>query len=518
MSAPIGDVDARRGAFRGARALVVGLGLTGEAAARTLAALGADVVAIDTRPDVAARAAASLTGVLVLEPEPTAGGPHGDPQDEAADRSRAASALVERALALDPRLAVVSPGIPPASPLIALPRAAGLDVMSEFDLAWLVRADDAPWLFVTGTNGKTTTAQMTSALLRAGGLHAPPLGNMGVAVSTVALEGIADDAGVVRPPEAWPIEIAALQLYDTHRAEPTASICLNVAEDHLDHFGSMAAYRAAKASVYSRVRLACVYPTWEDGARAMVEEAGVLEGARAVGLTLGVPGPSEIGVVEDLVVDRAFHPRRWTEALALFTPDDLAHLGGAAGVPPHVLTNAMAAAALARAGGTPAEAVAPGLRGFRLDAHRSAVVAEADEITWINDSKATNAHAAAAALRAIPAGTVVWLAGGDAKGADLEELIAQYAPAMRAVVLLGVDRSPWLGPLRRHAPHLPVFEVPDGDDGEVMRVAVRAARDHARPGDTVLLAPAGASWDQFRNYGHRGDAFAAAVRDLLGTA
>ncbi|HCX86308.1 MAG TPA: hypothetical protein DHV14_14470, partial [Micrococcales bacterium] len=205
MSASIGDVDARRGAFRGARALVVGLGLTGEAAARTLAALGADVVAIDTRPDVAARAAASLPGVLVLEPAPTAGGAHGDRQDEAADRSRAATALVERALALDPRLAVVSPGIPPASPLIALPRAAGLDVMSEFDLAWLVRADDAPWLFVTGTNGKTTTVQMLHSIFTAAGLRSRAVGNVG----TPIMEAVLDP----KPYDVLAVELSSFQLH-----------------------------------------------------------------------------------------------------------------------------------------------------------------------------------------------------------------------------------------------------------------------------------------------------------------
>ncbi|GMA31722.1 hypothetical protein GCM10025875_17140 [Litorihabitans aurantiacus] len=172
---------AAREALRGARVAVVGLGLTGAAAARTLHALGADVVALDSRPEVAARTAAQLPGVRVLA---------GDGE----------SALARALLDSGARLAVVSPGIPLASPLLALPRAAGVRLITEFDLAWMIRLDDAPWFFVTGTNGKTTTAQMTSALLRAGGLHAPPLGNMGVAVSTVALEGVADDAGVVRAP------------------------------------------------------------------------------------------------------------------------------------------------------------------------------------------------------------------------------------------------------------------------------------------------------------------------------
>ncbi|WP_281859424.1 UDP-N-acetylmuramoyl-L-alanine--D-glutamate ligase [Salana multivorans] len=496
------DVDARRARFAGARVLVVGLGLSGADAARVLAELGADVVALDSRPAVAERAASDLPRVRVLVPR--AGESEAD--------------LVARGLAADPRLVLVSPGIPLHSPLVATPLAAGLRLMTEFDLAWLIRLDDAPWLFVTGTNGKTTTTQMTSELLRAGGLHAPPLGNLGVTLPGVALDGIADEAGVLRAPQAWPIEIAALQLNDTSSPRPQASVCLNVADDHLDHFGTMERYRAAKARVYRGVRDACVYPTWEDGARELVEEADVVEGARAVGLTVGVPSVAQIGIVEGTVVDRAFHVRRHTEGVALFERSDLEHLGtpGPAGVTlaPHLVTNAMAAAALARSAGVDAEAVADGLRSFRLDAHRSAVVGVVDGVTYVNDSKATNAHAAAAALRAVTDGTAVWIAGGDAKGADLDDLVRDHARAMRGVVLIGKDPAPWVDPLERHASHLPVIRVPDGDTDQVMTAAVTAARRLAQPGDTVLLAPAGASWDQFRNYGHRGDTFARAVREL----
>ena len=492
------DVATRRARFAGARVLVVGLGLTGADSARVLAELGADVVALDSRPAVAERAAAELPRVRVLVPGP------GEDDD----------ALVARGLATDPRLVLVSPGIPLHSSLIAAPRAAGLQLVTEFDLAWLVRSDDAPWLFVTGTNGKTTTTQMTSALLRAGGLHAPPLGNLGVTLPSVALDGIADDAGVVRAPQAWPIEIAALQLYDTSFPQPQAAVCLNVAEDHLDHFGDMATYRRAKGRVYHGVRAAAVYPVWEQGARELVEDADVVEGARAVGLSLQAPALGQLGVVEDAVIDRAFHARRHTEGVELFVRGDLEHLAGGGALAPHLITNAMAAAALARAGGVEPDAVAAGLRAFRLDAHRSAVVPTTDGLTWVNDSKATNAHAAAAALRGLDERSCVWIAGGDAKGADLDELVRDLHGRMRGVVLIGRDRSAWLGPLRRHAPDLPVIEVPDGDTGQVMTAAVTAARDLARPGDTVLLAPAGASWDQFRNYGHRGDAFASAVAQL----
>ncbi|PFG19385.1 UDP-N-acetylmuramoyl-L-alanine--D-glutamate ligase [Serinibacter salmoneus] len=496
-----GGVNERREQWRDAHVLVVGLGLSGLAAARSLVALGARVTGIDTRPHVAEAAAAELgAAARVLAAR----------QDE--------QSLIAEALARGPRVAIVSPGIPPRSPLVAAPRAAGLAILTEFDLAWLIRADNAPWFFVTGTNGKTTTAQMTSALLQAAGLHAPPLGNMGVAMTTVALEGIADEAGTVRPPQAWPVEIAALQLHDTTYPEPQAGICLNVAEDHLDHFGTMAAYRAAKAKVYQHARGACVYPEWEDGARAMVEEADVTEGAIAVGLSLAAPRIGQIGVVEGLVVDRAYYARRQREALELFGVEDLRHLAIGDTVPPHVLTNAMAAAALVRSVDLEPEAITAGLRGFRLDAHRIATVASHQGVSWVDDSKATNAHAAEASMRQLAAGTCVWVAGGDAKGADLEDLVRRQADRLRAVVLIGKDPSPWSGPLSRHASAIPVIEVPDGDTTEVMRAAVAAAHAHARPGDTVLLAPAGASWDQFRSYAHRGEAFAQAVLARLSDA
>ncbi|GMA31721.1 hypothetical protein GCM10025875_17130 [Litorihabitans aurantiacus] len=204
----------------------------------------------------------------------------------------------------------------------------------------------------------------------------------------------------------------------------------------------MERYRAAKAAVYRGTTGACVYPTWEPGAREMVEEAEVTEGARAVGLSLAVPGLAQVGLVEDAVIDRAFHPRRRTEGVELFTTDDVAHLGmGEAGLPLHIVTNAMAAAALVREGGVDPDAIAAGLRAFRVEDHRIARVAVIDGVTWVNDSKATNAHAAAASLRALADGSAVWLAGGDAKGADLDDLVRDFAVKMRGSCSSGATRA-----------------------------------------------------------------------------
>jgi UDP-N-acetylmuramoylalanine--D-glutamate ligase len=158
--------------------------------------------------------------------------------------------------------------------------------------------------------------------------------------------------------------------------------------------------------------------------------------------------------------------------------------------------------------------VRDGLRAYRPGAHRIAQVRELDGVTFVDDSKATNAHAAAASLAAYAPGTVVWVAGGLAKGATFDDLVASRADRLHAAVLIGTDPEPLRGALARHAPEVPVVVVDPGDTGTVMRRAVTAARDLARAGDTVLLAPAGASMDQFASYAQRGEAFAAAAAEL----
>ena len=219
-----------------------------------------------------------------------------------------------------------------------------------------------------------------------------------------------------------------------------------------------------------------------------------------------------VGVVEDLLVDRAFIPERQTSAAELCAVGDLASPA------PHVVANALAAAALARAHGVPQVAVRDGLRSFRIDGHRIATVATHDEVTWVDDSKATNPHAAQSSLQAYD--PVVWVAGGLAKGARFDDLVAAVRGRLRGVVLLGRDRGVIADALSRHAPDVPVIDT-GADETEAgsgpMERAVEAAARLARPGDTVLLAPGCASQDQFRNYGERGDAFAAAVRRHIGT-
>ena len=398
---------------------------------------------------------------------------------------------------------MASAAFAPHSDAIRACEAAGLEIWSEMEFAWRVRRPGVPWVLVTGTNGKTTTTQMVGAIAAADGMDVRVCGNMGVPV----IEAARAEADLVA------VEIASLQLHFTHTLSPHAAVCLNADDDHTDWHGSLEAYHADKARVYQHVQVACVYPAADRAIERMVENADVVDGCRAIGVTLGVPSVSQLGVVEGVLCDRAFHEGRRAEALELGHVEDLAHLV-AGDVPPYLALDALAAAALARAVGVPPEAVRDGLASFSLDAHRTAFVATVDGVDYVDDSKATNAHAVAAAFGGFPEASVVWIAGGLAKDQEFGELIAGIRGKLRAVVLIGVDQEPLVSALAGHAPDIPVVSIAPGET--VMERAVAAARASARQGNTVLLSPACASMDQFRNYADRGEAFAAEVRALEG--
>lgn len=477
----------------GARIAVVGLGTSGRAAVDVVATLGATPLGFDAREEAAEAARAERPALSVRA--------IADP-----------GALAEAVIAGRPDVVVVSPGVPSHAPLFAAARAAGIPVWSEVELAWQVQArrpdgSRAPWLTLTGTNGKTTTVTMTADILAAAGLDAPAVGNVGTPIVRVAAEGNVD---------ALAVELSSFQLHSTHSVEPLASACLNVAPDHIDWHGSLEAYIADKARVFDRTHRACVHNLADPVTRRMVEQADVVEGAFAVGVGLTSPAPGDLGLVDDVLCDRAFVADRHRTAAELATLDDLRHLGGDGAVPGHVVVDALFAAALARAYGVEAAAVRAGLRAHRPGAHRIALVGVTGGVRWVDDSKATNAHAAEASLTALPPGTGVWIAGGLAKGARFDELVQKVRDRLRAVVVIGVDREPMRTALERHAPEIPRFEVEVTDHGDVMRQAVAAAARFARPGDTVLMAPACASMDQFVSYAHRGDAFARAVGELAG--
>lgn len=401
----------------------------------------------------------------------------------------------------DAELLVVSPGVPPHAPAIVSALERDIPVWGELELAWRLRRDNAaPWLFVTGTNGKTTTTLMLESILRAAGKRTAAVGNIGVSLVEAVVSG--------EPFDVLAVEVGAPQLPFVYTISPLAAACLNVAEDHVDHFGSFENYVAAKGKVFNLVQRACIYNVEDPVTEQMVVDADVVEGARAIGFTLGAPGLSMLGLVDDLLVDRAFIENRATHA------QELAMVSDVKPAAPHNVANALAAAALARAYGVVPGAVKQGLIDFEPAGHRIADVGEVNGVRYIDDSKATNCHAASTSLSGYD--PVVWIAGGLAKGQQFDELVQAHKDRFRAVVLLGADQAVIAEAMRRHAPEVPVFTV-DSTDTSAMAEVVRLAAAAAQPGDTVLLAPGCASWDMFRDYAQRGDAFAEAVR-RLGTA
>ena len=480
----LSGLTSRESDWSGLRVLVAGLGVSGFAAADALLERGAHVVVVDaSAPDSSpamaerARILEILDADLRFGPEHVSGMPS-DPVD----------------------LVVTSPGWAPTQPLLAAAAEAGVPIWGEVELAWRMRPTEgaAPWLTVTGTNGKTTTVQMLTSILRAAGERAISAGNVG----TPILEAVMDP----QPFDAIAVELSSFQLHWSDSIRPQASACLNIAPDHVDWHGSLDAYAAAKGKVYAGTEVACIYNVDDPQTERLVEEADVQEGCRAVGFTLGTPAPSMLGLVGEVLADRAFVEQRRHAAAELASVEDLR--GDAPDVAPHLVANALAAAALARAHGVDAGAVRAGLRAFRPEPHRIAHVATIDEVRWVDDSKATNPHAAAASLTAYE--HVVWVAGGLLKGADVDDLVRTAAGRLRAVVLLGRDRARIAEALARHAPDVPVVDVADTDTGAMDRVVAEAIA-LAQPGDVVLLAPAAASMDMFVNYGARGDAFAEAV-------
>ncbi|MFF5636768.1 UDP-N-acetylmuramoyl-L-alanine--D-glutamate ligase [Streptomyces sp. NPDC012825] len=462
--------------WNGKRVTVAGLGVSGIPAARVLHGLGARVTVVNDGDDERSRAQAAALeaeGVTVRLGD-------GD------------------TLPTGTELIVTAPGWRPDKPLFAAAAEAGVEVWGDVELAWRLRGPGAaPWLAVTGTNGKTTTVRMLASILEAAGLRTAAVGNIGVSL----LDAVLGD----REYDVLAVELSSYQLHWAPSVRVHSAAVLNLAPDHLDWHGSMEAYAADKGRIYEGNRVACVYNAADRATEDLVREADVEEGCRAIGFTLGTPGPSELGVVEGLLVDRAFVENRRENA------QELAEVADVRPPAPHNIANALAAAALARAFGVDAKAVRDGLRAFRPDPHRIEPVEEVGGVTYVDDSKATNTHAAEASLAAYD--PIVWIAGGLAKGATFDELVQKSAKRLRGAVLIGADRALIREALARHAPEVPVVDLDRTDTG-AMSEAVREAARLARPGDTVLLAPACASMDMFTDYNKRGEAFADAVRAL----
>jgi UDP-N-acetylmuramoylalanine--D-glutamate ligase len=475
-----------------AKVVVAGLGTSGFAAADGLLDLGAQVTVLDDSDSPGNVEKATLLEML-----------------DATVRLGPGSTAE---LPADADLVVTSPGWRPTAPLLAAARLRGVPIWGEVELAWRMSRPDrqVPWLGVTGTNGKTTTVGMLEAILAADGRVTSAVGNVGRPIVEAVLDEVSYDVLAV--------ELSSFQLHWTNSLSLHSAAVLNVAADHLEWYADpaswsagatdpMTAYVADKGIIYSRAQHSCVYNVADPATEHLVEEAEVIEGARAIGFTLGVPAPSMLGVVDDLLVDRAFIPQRRDSAI------ELAKVADVVPYAPHNVANALAAAALARSFGVRPQSVAEGLRRFRFGDHRIQTVAEVGGVRFVDDSKATNPHAAAASLAAFD--SVVWIAGGQAKGTSFDDLVVEVAGKLRGVAVLGVDRDVIAAAIRRHAPQVPLKVIELGDHG-AMRQAVGWAGGIARTGDVVLLAPGCASKDMYSDYAARGDDFAAAVAELTG--
>ncbi len=435
-------------AFAGERAVVVGYGTSGRAAAAVLLDEGADVRVTEERPRTE-----------VGEPDPEVDLRAGGHQPEDLDRAT---------------LVVLSPGVPEHAPVIGWARDRGLPLWSELELG--ARLCRVPFVAVTGTNGKTTTVEMVAGAMRAAGLNATACGNVGYPFSLAARKGY----------DALAVEASSFQLRFSHTLHPTVSVLLNVAPDHLDWHGSLHAYAETKARVFARQGEGDVHVGNRDDARAAAISAAAP--CDLAWFRWGPPLEGEVGVVDGRLVTR-------------IGPElDLGRPPGAAGKA--FLTDAAAAAAAALSFGLPEAAVKDTLASFAPLPHRGSEVARIGMVKFLDDSKATNPHAALAALDGLT--KVVLIAGGQPKGVDLSPL-ALAAPRLTAVVAIG----------EAAAQLVDVFDglVPVRTASSIER-AVETAYGWAESDGTIALAPACASQDMFRDYKERGDRFAAAARDL----
>ncbi len=437
---------------RGTRVLVVGLGVSGEAAARHLLRLGASVTVVDAADDPVLRdRAAVLVGARVV----------------LGDREAAPE------VAVSSELVVASPGVPEHAPALTAARDAAVPVWSEVELAF--RLSEAPILGVTGTNGKTTTTQMLAAALVETGIRASAAGNIGWPLTDAAVE----------KPEVVVAELSSFQLRHVVSFRTPVGVLLNVADDHLDWHGTFDAYLAAKARLFER-------QTGDDVAVHHADERCAAAAGVSGGVLVPFSGDEPPAGGAGVVGGRIVVPRGDVVAVSTMR---------VRGAP--AISNAVAAAAAAAAFGAPLDSIGRALVAFEPLPHRMELVATAGGVSYVNDSKATNPHAVLAALAG--AERVVLIAGGKNKGLDLSTLAAA-ASSLRAVVTIGQARDEIADAFA--AAGMPVERAGSMDD------AVARAAAIATPGDTVLLSPGCASFDMFADYKARGEAFRAAVKRL----
>ena len=452
------------------RVIVAGAGVTGLSVAAALAEKGAHVTFVDEK-------ISSVDGYIVKNPSGVC--------------------------AEDFDYLMISPGWREDHPIVQLARTAEKPIINEIDFAWSIKTERNPgqkWLALTGTNGKTTTVEMVAHILATAGLNAIACGNVG----TTVIDSVTSKENY----DYLILELSSFQLHWLQDAQFVSAAILNIAPDHIDWHGSFEEYAKDKLSILDKSSTAIL--NGDDG--EVVGRTSHWLG-RKIYYSLDTPGPGEIGVVEELLVDRAFVAD--AQEAALF-----AELNEITPTVPHQVSNALAAAGLASTLGVHRDHIRAALASFKSGKHRIELVTEADGVKWIDDSKATNPHAAAASVLAHF--SVIWIAGGLAKGAAMDALVDRIWSRLKAAILIGEDRALIAAELNRVAPQLPIFlidppaaYVKGAATNEFMESIVLQAAEIAHQGDVVLLAPACASMDQFNSYSDRGNRFADAVKKVV---
>lgn len=414
-------------------------------------------------------------------------------------------------------LVVTSPVFPPSTPFLRTAAEKKIPVWSEVEFAWRTRvaagvsSQPAPWVGITGTNGKTTTTEMTAAIMAAAGRTVPAVGNIGEAVSAAAQD--TNNEGLV-------VELSSFALHYTESLALEIAVWTNIGQDHLDWHGGFAGYAADKAKVFTDTRKAIIFNAQDPVVSQRATVAAVAPGCMKVGFTLEAPASGQIGVENGWVVDHSSLTDSAADPTRLYPLSSLANLSEPDGtVYPHLLADALAATGVALASGIDSDTVVSALSVFSLDAHRIQTVETYQNVRFIDDSKATNGLAAQASLTSFAPRSVVWIAGGLAKGAEFASLVGEAKEYLKAVVLIGKDQSPFATALASVAPDVPVAAVSQeygkAEAQTVMDEAVEAAMGFADGSDVVLLAPATASMDQFASYADRGTRFATAAHEWV---
>jgi len=391
--------------------------------------------------------------------------------------------------------AVVSPGWRAEHPVVLNLKNLGVEIIGEVDFAWRIKEVIAPsqkWVALTGTNGKTTTIKMVESIFKSAKINGAACGNVGQTV----IESVMQEPAL----DYLALELSSFQIHWSELPKYESVALLNIAEDHIDWHGNFDNYAQAKLKLLKQAKKSFVN-------KSDKVLSTKVQGGSVIWFSLDTPQPGELGVVENLLIDRAFSPSP-SEA------NEISELVDITPTVPHNIMNALAASALALSLGVKYQAIKDGLKNFSTDHHRMELVLNKDEINWVDDSKATNPHAAIASL--LSYFNVIWIAGGLAKGASMDELAKRAGSRIKSIILIGQDREIIAQAFAHHSPTTELVRVDQsGDAKQLMKDVVAQAKKTAKSGDTVLLAPACASMDQFDSYVERGQLFVQAIKELV---